>query len=198
LGLGPQDGRPVTTEHVRNNNAYLLFYERLSKPAGESASPATSIFSNMPDAASDSLVTSTLPSSSKPSEPEPETPLGGEPEAPQGRAGRMDRSDSICAYFDGEGERPGKDRVARGEAALPATVRRAVWKENMTFFKDKHLFDKGYSRFLWNLLKAQAPLEAQAQPSQRPVYRVRALAAGLKFVLQVQYAAVGSFAEPLG
>lgn len=33
---------------------------------------------------------------------------------------------------------------------------RQVWRENMTFFKDKHLFAKAHSRFLWHLLKAEA------------------------------------------
>lgn len=34
-------------------------------------------------------------------------------------------------------------------------LRWQVWRENMTFFRDKHLFACAYARFLWQLLHTQ-------------------------------------------
>ncbi|KAL6057498.1 USP domain-containing protein [Balamuthia mandrillaris] len=49
-------------------------------------------------------------------------------------------------------------RLSRDEAAgnVPSRIYETVWKENMDFFVDKHLFDVDYFEFLWDIVKLEA------------------------------------------
>lgn len=140
-------------ERVRNNNAYLLFYERVGKPEKEED---TSILGGLDS----SIVTSTL----APSTSGMEATVEGQDDDESGddddyRAengdgsmntpgrSRSRRTASLNAFFDTSSlvgaHNPRNKRLKGMEQPLPANVRRAVWEENMTFFRDKHLFDRG-------------------------------------------------------
>ena len=178
--------KSIAAERVRNNNAYLLFYERVGKPESKSEKP---LLESPPGAATGvlqgldpSLVTSSLSVRRIESSPEKKLQEGGdevvvvdegednydtyEEEEEHGEEGDDDVLDepnglttsgskkfrtagktaSLMAFFDASLghslSRRGKHRKGM-EQPLPANVRRAIWEENMTFFRDKHLFDPG-------------------------------------------------------
>ena len=202
------------TERIRNNNAYLLFYDRLGTPQPsppESAQAIDTALPTDPNPASPVLPVASHFSTEEEGENREESAPDPPARASSGsRASgssplalsRQDRAGSLMAFAEdgqdvlaelegGRGGGPGGKAVGAvgGGAAppFPASVRRAVWRENMSFFTDKHRFDASYSRFLWLLLKAEATLERQAgiQPDKRALVRVRAMGAGLRFVLEV-------------
>jgi len=186
--LFDQDVKGVAAERVRNNNAYLLFYERIGGVETKPEPPTldsvkevpTSILSDMDP----SLITSTLPAA--PSLPfqekvsfiqgedsiivgydeeegEMHDPSEEEEVDDEGNASSEINGDlkkvkpgktaSLMAFFDlsmsQSMNRRGRNRKGV-EQPLPANVRRAIWEENITFFRDKHLFDPGMPSLSYN------------------------------------------------
>jgi len=113
----------------RNNNAYLLFYDRQDESKGE-------LVSNQ----------RRLPKLyDSPTEAESANNKGKSEE-------QMDMTTRRLPLLYKEESSLGNPNSQ--DLYLPPRVLQAVWKENVAFFSDRFLFDNDFLRFVWNILNA--------------------------------------------
>jgi hypothetical protein len=147
---------------VRQNNAYLLFYERVEGGANTSTTgldgqqpqqlPAPTVSPRTPAVFALDSSDDAIPTEQRSSEVESLALRGSQtsaevPQAPSSKSSSTPVSFVSTAAASSSGQ---------DTTAMSSRVMDAVWTENMEFQTDRYLFDAMHFKFLWQILHAES------------------------------------------
>jgi hypothetical protein len=136
----------VTKEVLNIRSAYMLVYKRRYTPP-EATEPA------MSTSTTDSLVSSSVAASSSSSSCSSRSPSGVSPSSLTASGSQPPGGGALWSF----------DRHRADVAYFPASIRDAVWRDNIAFLNDKYTFDGTLSWFVWNLVRLHLPGDRTSQ-----------------------------------